>query len=108
MTYRELATGRRWIGVAVLAGILAPSGDGDCGGTVGRARRDVRQGRCAHPAAKCQTCHRVGSMAPMSLVTYEETRPWARSIKARVQSREMPPWHLDKTVGIQHFINDAR
>ena len=55
---------------------------------------------------KCQTCHRVGSMAPMSLVTYQETRPWARSIKARVQSREMPPWHLDKTVGIQHFIND--
>ena len=55
---------------------------------------------------KCQTCHRVGSMAPMSLVTYEETRPWARSMKARVVAREMPPWHLDKTVGIQHFIND--
>ena len=45
-------------------------------------------------------------MAPMSLVTYQETRPWARSIRARVQAREMPPWHLDKTVGIQHFIND--
>ena len=52
---------------------------------------------------KCQTCHRVGSMAPMSLVTYQETRPWARSIRARVQSREMPPWHLDKTVGIRHL-----
>ena len=55
---------------------------------------------------KCQTCHRVGSVAPMSLVSYEETRPWARSIKNRVVSREMPPWHVDKTVGIQHFIND--
>lgn len=55
---------------------------------------------------KCQACHRAGSMAPMSLVTYEETRPWARSIKNRVVSREMPPWHVDKTVGIQHFIND--
>jgi hypothetical protein len=56
--------------------------------------------------AKCQGCHRAGEMAPMSLVTYEETRPWARSIKQRVVSRQMPPWHLDKTVGVQHFAND--
>jgi hypothetical protein len=42
----------------------------------------------------------------MSLVTYEEARPWARSIKARVAAREMPPWHLDKTVGVPRFIND--
>jgi hypothetical protein len=55
---------------------------------------------------KCQNCHRNGSMAPMSLVTYEETRPWAKSIKQRVVTRNMPPWHLDKTVGIQHFQND--
>jgi hypothetical protein len=55
---------------------------------------------------KCQSCHRAGSMAPMSLVTYEETRPWAKSIKQRVVTRSMPPWHLDKTVGIQHFQND--
>src|SRR5262245_2185450 len=56
--------------------------------------------------AKCQVCHRAGSLGPMSLVTYEEARPWTRSIKARVASRDMPPWHLDKTVGIQKFIND--
>ena len=55
---------------------------------------------------KCQDCHRKDSMAPMSLVTYEETRPWARSIKERVVTHQMPPWHLDKTVGIQHFQND--
>ena len=55
---------------------------------------------------KCQVCHRPGSMAPMSLVTYEESRPWARSIKARVTAKEMPPWFLDKTVGIQKFKND--
>jgi hypothetical protein len=55
---------------------------------------------------KCQSCHRTGSMAPMSLVTYDETRPWAKSIKQRVVTRSMPPWHLDKTVGIQHFQND--
>jgi len=55
---------------------------------------------------KCQACHRAGSMAPMSLVTYEETRPWVKDIKQRVVARNMPPWHLDKTVGIQHFQND--
>jgi len=55
---------------------------------------------------KCQVCHRPGSMGPMSLMTYEDVRPWARAIKERVARREMPPWHLDKTVGIQRFIND--
>jgi hypothetical protein len=42
----------------------------------------------------------------MSLVSYEETRPWAKSIRQRVITRNMPPWHIDKTVGIQHFQND--
>ena len=42
----------------------------------------------------------------MSLVTYEEVRPWARSIRQRVANRDMPPWHLDKTVGIRHYKND--
>jgi hypothetical protein len=55
---------------------------------------------------KCQACHREGYIAPMSLITYEETRPWVRSIKARVAARQMPPWHLDRTVGIQEFKND--
>ena len=56
---------------------------------------------------KCQACHRADSIAPMSLITYEETRPWARAIKTRVVSRQMPPWDIDKTVGIQHFENDS-
>jgi hypothetical protein len=56
--------------------------------------------------AKCQDCHHTGGVAPMSLVTYEESRPWARAIKVRVEKREMPPWHLDKTVGIQKFQNE--
>src|ERR1700729_3109957 len=55
---------------------------------------------------KCQDCHRQGAMAPMSLVTYEESRPWAKAIKERVVTRQMPPWHLDKTVGIKDFQND--
>ena len=39
-------------------------------------------------------------------MTFAETRPWARAIKARVVARQMPPWHIDRTVGIQHFEND--
>jgi hypothetical protein len=56
--------------------------------------------------AKCTQCHHAGTAAPMALTTYEEVRPWARSIRQRVASREMPPWHLDKTVGIRKYKND--
>ena len=54
----------------------------------------------------CVSCHRAGEMAPMSLQTYEEARPWARSIKARTASHEMPPFHIDKSIGITSFKND--
>jgi hypothetical protein len=56
--------------------------------------------------SKCQACHQPNSIAPMSLITYEETRPWARSIKNRVETRQMPPWHIDRSVGVQKFKND--
>ena len=56
--------------------------------------------------AKCQSCHEPGSIAPMSLVTYQDARPWARSIKQRVAARQMPPWHIDRSVGVQKFKND--
>jgi hypothetical protein len=55
---------------------------------------------------KCETCHRAEGMAPFSLSTYEDARPWVKSIAQRVQSRQMPPWNIDKTVGIQSFKND--
>ena len=55
---------------------------------------------------KCQACHRPDSTAPMSLVTYEEARPWAKAIRERVIKREMPPWHINQTVGIQEFKNN--
>jgi hypothetical protein len=56
--------------------------------------------------AKCQECHQPNSIAPMSLITFEETRPWARSIKERVSTHQMPPWHIDRGVGVQKFKND--
>ena len=55
---------------------------------------------------KCQVCHQPNSIAPMSLLTYEDAKQYANKIKARVQARLMPPWYIDKHVGIQHFKND--
>jgi hypothetical protein len=57
--------------------------------------------------AKCQSCHEPGSIAPMSLVTFREARPWAKSIKNRVEARQMPPWHIDRSVGVREFKNDS-
>jgi hypothetical protein len=54
----------------------------------------------------CTTCHRPGEIAPMSLLTYEETRPWARAIRENVTSGTMPPWHADPAHGT--FKNDRR
>src|SRR5947199_8326115 len=54
----------------------------------------------------CQNCHRPGSIAPMSLLTYKEARPWARSIKEKVVLRQMPPWHIDRNIGITQFKDD--
>ncbi len=54
----------------------------------------------------CQSCHRQGEIAPMALTTYQEVRPWARSIKTRVVARDMPPFHVDRTIGIQSFKDD--
>src|SRR5258708_27828495 len=54
----------------------------------------------------CQNCHRPGSIAPMSLLTYKDARPWARSIKERVARRQMPPWHIDRNIGITKFKDD--
>src|SRR5262245_35725606 len=49
--------------------------------------------------ARCEECHRSGGIAPMSLVTYEQVRPWARSIKEKVISREMPPYGATGPIG---------
>ena len=47
--------------------------------------------------SKCANCHRPGEVAPMSLLSYEDARPWARAIKSKVVAREMPPWGADMT-----------
>jgi hypothetical protein len=53
---------------------------------------------------KCQSCHRTGEPAPMPLVSYQQTRPWAKKIAAAVEMKMMPPWFADPRYG--HFAND--
>ncbi len=55
----------------------------------------------------CQQCHRPGSVAPMSLLTYEEVRPWARAIRDKTALREMPPWFIERNVGVRAFKEDG-
>jgi hypothetical protein len=54
----------------------------------------------------CQACHRPGEIGPMPLLTYDDARPWAKSIKSAVLTGKMPPWFADPRYG--HFSNDRR
>jgi len=58
----------------------------------------------------CENCHRADGVAPMSQSNYEEVRPWARAIKQRTSigphAGVMPPWYVEKSIGIQEFQND--
>lgn len=56
--------------------------------------------------ANCQACHRPGEIAPMPLLTYEQTRPWARAIRTATVARQMPPWFA--APGYGHFANERR
>src|SRR5204863_7662450 len=58
----------------------------------------------------CEKCHRADGVAPMSLQTYDEVRPWARAIKLRTgigpKAGVMPPWYVEKNIGIQAYKDD--
>ena len=54
----------------------------------------------------CEKCHRPRGGAPMALISYQDVRPWARSVRNRTQAREMPPWFIDKNIGIQRYKDD--
>jgi hypothetical protein len=90
-------------GVVALAVVLAPAP-----AAAGQADQSVTFTKDIVPVLQrsCQSCHRPGANAPMSLLTYEEVRPWASAIKRRTSAREMPPWFIEKNVGIQRFKDD--
>src|SRR5712671_7046224 len=100
-----------WSGLALPVGILALGAVAI--GPVGVRAADVPAKQVTFSKdvapilqAKCQECHQPNSIAPMSLISFEEVRPWARSMKDRVATRQMPPWHIDRGVGVQKFKND--
>src|SRR4051812_13980894 len=101
------------VGVAgclpILGGVVAPS---RLGAEQAPRAGDVTFTRDIAPILQrsCQNCHRPDGVAPMPLVTYEDVRPWARSIKIRTsigpKAGVMPPWYVEKNIGIQQFHND--
>jgi len=97
------------LALAATAGVAAPRGS-----VAGQAAPppEVTFAKDIAPILQrsCETCHRVDGGAPMPLTTYEEARPWARAIKQRTgigpKAGVMPPWYVEKNIGIQHFKND--
>jgi hypothetical protein len=96
----------RFLGLSILAalGLMTPTAwtpDASAQGTVTFTK---------HVAPifqrSCENCHRDGGVGPMPLTTYEQVRPWARAIKTRTAQREMPPWFIEKNIGIQQFKDD--
>lgn len=90
---------KRITALALATGLIGATGAQAEGVTFARDVAPILQ-------ANCQSCHRPGEAVPMSLLTYEEVRPWAKSIRDAVESRVMPPWHADAPAGAFH--NDRR
>jgi hypothetical protein len=97
------------LSVAVLAGLAAPLASGaESAANTGNVTFAKEVAPILQRA--CQDCHHRNGVGPMSLVTYEEARPWAKSIKARItmgpHAGVMPPWFVEKDIGIQNLKGD--
>ena len=99
-------------GSALVAGGRGDDAALDAGRAIGTGPGDVTYTKDIAPILQrsCENCHRADGVAPMSLTTYEEVRPWARAIKQRTgigpHAGVMPPWYIEKNIGIQKFKND--
>ena len=100
----------RLVGVAVSIFLLPSTAGAVTSGPVSSATTEaaVTYAKDVAPIifANCLVCHQPGQVAPMSFRNYKETRPWARAIKEKVQSREMPPWFADPRYG--SWLNDRQ
>src|SRR5579862_9842123 len=103
MTFRKAALSliATFAAVFGLAHIITTSADSG-------ATREVTFSKDVAPIffKNCVECHKPNDIAPMSLLTYKESRPWARSIKEKVSNGDMPPWGADPRFG--QFANDHR
>ena len=108
-----MSISRSWaslVGVLALMGATAASTGSAQTPAAGSARPPVTFTKDVAPIFQrsCQICHRPDSIAPMSLMTFEDARPWARAIRDRVARGQMPPFNVEANVGIQKFKNDRR
>src|SRR5712691_2598039 len=94
------ASTMRFVLAALMAGVAALAADVSSSPASFTFHKDV----LPILQKNCQGCHRPGQIAPMSFLTYENVRPWAKAMKAAVVSRKMPPWFADPKYG--HFTND--
>jgi hypothetical protein len=99
MSMKPLALVGILVGLAMAAPMRATTEESSGGVTFNKDVLPILQ-------KNCQSCHRPGEIAPMSFLTYKDTRPWARAMKTAVVSRQMPPWFADPAYG--HFANDKR
>src|SRR5215470_17394944 len=100
------------IRLAILIAAIVGAAAGNQSSAQSPAAGDVTFTRDIAPILQrsCQQCHHADGVAPMPLITYEDVRPWARSIRMRTALRSqrgaMPPWFVEKNIGIQKFKND--
>ena len=102
-------TAARWVrsaGLTALVVAVLPGSGASQEGPSG----DVTFARDVAPLFQqnCQVCHQPGQIGPMSLITYEQVRPWAPMIREKVLTQEMPPYHYDTNIGIQALKEDKR
>ena len=97
MTKQSVVSSVMVAAVVMVVPMLAAANENPAGDSVPTFNSDV----ASIVFENCSSCHRAGQVAPMSLTSYAEVRPWARAIKAKVVSREMPPWFADPQFG--HF-----
>lgn len=99
---------RKILAAATLCGLVYAAGQVQAQGPAASAAGVPTFTRDVAPILyqNCANCHRPGEIGPMSLLTYQEARPWAKSIATRVAASTMPPWHADPAHG--EFLNDRR
>ena len=89
---------------AAIAGVSASRGQ--AGGSAARAAVTFSKDVAPIFQEKCQVCHMPNSIAPMPLLTYADAKKYASAIKSKVEARVMPPWHVDRNIGVRSFKND--
>src|SRR5678816_1531089 len=98
-TWRRVALGALLLSVLLTTALAGPPAEPNTTPTFTKDVARIFQ-------AKCESCHRPDSIAPMSLISYEDAYPRRGLIRDRIVTRQMPPWHLDKTVGIKEYKYD--